>query len=327
MLPETMLQAGADAVVRGEGEWVLRQLLLRGIDTDTPGVVQYLDRRLIAGPPQPLISPLDDLPTPARDLMPKPDNQVHLMETSRGCPHNCRFCETTIFHGRRWRYLTPSRVVKEVRQLIEEQDAWIIEITDDNFAASRRRVIQICEKLTAQELPAFFLLSARADDLLAVPELLPAMARARMLRISVGVETLSPELARSAGKYISLERYRELFDRMRELGMFSVASFIVGLPWETEEQRDQALDLALAAGPDAAQFIPFHPFPGVPLAEGCQSTEPTAEATRRAQDLTVDFYHDEQVRHRLSSAAEHDDVRAMLARGTLEKYSVDRYAG
>ena len=322
MQPEPILQAGADAVVRGEGEWVLKRLLEWGIEANTPGLVQYRDGKFRSGPDQPLISPLDDLPSPARDLMPPPKNQVHLMETSRGCPHDCRFCETTRFYGRRWRYQTPHRVVAEVQRLIEEREAWIIEITDDNFAASRRRVMQICEGLMSRELPAFFLLSARADDLLALPELLPAMARARMLRISVGVETLSPELARSAGKYISLENYRKLFERMRELGMFSVASFIIGLPGETDEQREHALELALAAGPDSAQFVPFYPYPGIPLAEGYLSAAPSTASMRRAEDLTHDFYRNAHVHSRLEKAAQQENIRAYLARGTLEKYGI-----
>ncbi len=321
MMPRIPLEAGADAVVAGEGESAFRRLMEEGIEPDSPGVIRLIDGALEAGPRPPPIRPLDQLSPPARDLMPMPDNQVHLMETSRGCPHACRFCETTRFYGRRWRYHSPQRVAEEVWRLVCELGAWIIEITDDNFGASRRRVLQICERLHNRELPAVFLLSARADDLLARPELLPAMARARMLRISVGVETLSPRLARSTGKFIALETYQALFDRMRDLGMFSVASFIVGLPGESAEERERTLELALSAAPDSAQFVPFYPFPGVPLAEKHPGPNPAPEAITAAARLTAAFYHADEVRSRLDRAARGGDIRASFAQGTLEKYA------
>lgn len=322
MLPRLPLEAGADAVVRGEGESALRLLLEQGLQADLPGVVLRGAGDLASDlPAAPLIQPLDRLPSPARDLIAVPANGVHLLETSRGCPHSCRFCETTRFYGRRWRPFSPGRVAAEVRRLVRDFGAWIIEITDDNFAADHRRVMDICRELSKEELPAFFLLSARADDLHTHKELLPAMAAARMLRISVGVETLSPQLARSAGKYIPLEVYQGIFERMRELKMFSVASFIVGLPGELPSERAGALEAALAVAPDSAQFIPFYPFREVPMAALHQGLDPAPDAVRDAERFTVAFYRHVEVENRLRQAEEGSDIRARLARGTLEKYA------
>lgn len=326
MLPRVPLEAGADTVVLGEGEITLRRLLVQGLSADLTGLARLADGVETRGPGAPLVRPLDALEPPARDLMPEPAGGVHLMETSRGCPHACRFCETTRFYGRRWRYLTPPRVAAEVRRLVQEHDAWIIEITDDNFAASRRRVLEICRLLQQEELPAFFMLSARADDLVANPGLLPAMAAARMLRISVGVETLDPGVARRAGKAIPLDTYRQLFERMRNLGMFSVASFITGLPGETTETRRSTVDLAEAAGPDAAQFVPFYPFPGIPLSHGRTGFDPDPVAVDDARRFTGEFYTRSSAYQRLAGAAEGEGVRALLARGTLEKYASSQTA-
>jgi radical SAM superfamily enzyme YgiQ (UPF0313 family) len=321
MLAREPLAAGADAVVRGEGETAFRRLLEQDMALDLPGIVRLKDGVLSRTDPAPRVRRLDRLPVPARDLMPDPQDGVHLMETSRGCPHACRFCETTRFYGRTWRAFSPQRVAAEVRRLVRKFGAWIIEITDDNFAAGHGRVLEICRLLEKHALPAFFMVSARADDLANDPGLLPAMAQARMLRISVGVETLSPTLARSAGKFIALETYRELFRRMRALGIFSVASFIVGLPGETPRERAETLDKALAAAPDAAQFIPFYPFPGVPMADGRQGLEPSPDAVRDAQRFTSAFYRQADVHDRLLKISAAEDIRGRLARGTLAKYA------
>jgi hypothetical protein len=210
-------------------------------------------------------------------------------------------------------------VVTEVQTLMDEHDASIILLADDNFCASSRRVRRICELLQGMDLPALFMVSARADDLLADPELLPAMAGARMLRVCVGVETLDPGTARAAGKPIAAETYRVAFDRMRELGMFGIASLIVGLPGETARARSCAVEQAVTAGPDAAQFVAFQAFPGTPMGAGRSSCEPDPADVEDALRFTAGFYGHPVVRERLHKAAAEEGIRGTLARGVLTK--------
>ena len=322
MLPEVLLDAGADGVVIGEGESTFQRILREGIQPGMPGMASLADDRPAIGPTQALIEPLDRIPLPARDLIPSPPTGIFLMETSRGCPHACRFCETTRFFGRHWRPHSPERVVREVRQLVDTHGAWIIQFSDDNFTANPVRVIDICARLEHESLPSFFLASARADDLLADPKLLPAMAKARIQRISVGVETLDIQTASAAGKTILPETYREVFRRMRELGMFSVASFIVGLPGETPRARDRAVESAIEAGPDSAHFLPFLPLPGVPLASGRNTYDPNPEDVRDGEQFTRAFFENPTVVSRLKTAAGKDGIRGMLARATLVRRTI-----
>ena len=102
MVPEMFLSAGVDAVVMGEGERTVERIFVNGIEPGAPGLACLVDGRMVKGRPQSLIRPLDQLPPPARDLMPPSGDGIHLMETSRGCPHSCAFCETTRFYGRNW---------------------------------------------------------------------------------------------------------------------------------------------------------------------------------------------------------------------------------
>lgn len=319
MTPDLLLEAGADAAVVGEGERTLRELVVDGLRPGMAGVVCRVDGERIQGPPRRLVFPLDELRPPARDLMPAPLDGVHLMETSRGCPHACSFCEATRFYGRRWRAFSATRVCEEVSRLVEEHGAWVIQIADDNFTANPPRVRRICAALEGGPLPLFFMVSARADDLASDPGLLPAMAKARMLRVSVGVETLDPELAAGVGKTIGVETYRQVFERMRELGMFSVASFIVGLPGEDAAIRARALELAVAAAPDTAQFLPFLPLPGVPAASGRRGPDPDPGDLEEAHRLTRGFYSHPDNRRRLKTAGRGDGLRAWMARDTLAK--------
>jgi radical SAM superfamily enzyme YgiQ (UPF0313 family) len=165
------------------------------------------------------------------------------------------------------------------------------------------------------------MVSCRADDLIADPELLPAMAEARMLRISVGVETLDPAVAAGVGKPIAPEVYADAFQRMRSLGIFSVASLIVGLPGETPNARQKAASLAIAAGPDAARFVPFLPVPGAPASQGRAAYEPDLADLRDADRFTRAFFDDPGVRTRLEQASAQGGIRGLLARGAIDRHA------
>lgn len=314
--PGPMLEAGADAVAIGEGETTFRNVVEFGIRHGSPGLATLEQGRLTKGSVQDLIVPLDRLPPPARDLMDPPPDGIHLMEASRGCPHYCSFCETTRFYRRRWRHFSIERIVAEVSRLVIEYDAWIIHFSDDNLTANPRWALRLCREIRKGPMPALFVAFARGDDLLRVPELLSAMAAARILRLNVGVETLDGTTATRVGKPVGVEVYGDAFERMRKLGMFSVASFIVGLPGESPAARASLVDQAIAAGPDSAHFVPFQPMPGTPLASDA-GKDPDPLDTRDAHDFTRAFFRDPVVNARLADASRGDGVRAMLAKSAL----------
>ena len=319
MTPEPLLNAGVDAVVMGEGETTFRAILAEGIRPGAPGLATRTDGAVVRGPPQPLIRPLDRLPRPARDLIAPPPDGVHLMETSRGCPHGCTFCEATRFFGRRWRAHSPGRVAAEVTHLVDDHDAYVVHFADDNFAASPARVLEICAALGSASRPAFIMASARIDDLLAHPQLIPALAGAGIRRVSVGVEALDPAIGDAIGKPLTVDQCRQAFTCMREHGIFSVASFIVGLPGESPEARSAAADLAVAAGPDAAQFLPLFPLPGTPLGRAGGGCVPEHDDVRDAAAATRAFYEHPLTRRRLEATTDRGGVAGLLARGTLDR--------
>lgn len=325
--PMLFLEADATAVVLGEGELTLRSILEFGFERGAAGTMCLVDGELVSGAPQRLIRPLDQLPFPARNLMPLPPDGVHLMETSRGCPHRCAFCETSRFHQGQWRPFSPERVAAEAVQLVEDYDAWTILFADDNFAASPNRVLQICDRLRRGPLPATFLAAVRADDLLRKPEIIPAMARARILRVNVGVETLEPDAAAAVGKPISRQVYREAFDCLRAHGIFSVASFIVGLPGQKADGAYALADLAVDSGPDAAIFVPFIPMPGTPLAAGRASFEVSDDDRQNAVAATTAFFRHPAVRRRLAEAEEAGGIRGLMAGATISHHLTENQLG
>jgi anaerobic magnesium-protoporphyrin IX monomethyl ester cyclase len=320
MLPETLLKAGADCAVFGEGEITLKQILEEGFAPGMAGTIVQENGRLVSGPSQPPISPLDRLNEPARDLFAPPSDGIHMMETSRGCPHTCEFCETTRFFGTRWRPYSPERVVQESKRLMDQYDALLIQLADDNFAASPKRVKKICKMLIeADALPIYFMLFTRADDLIKDPEVLPLMAEARMLRLNIGVDTLDPHVGESVKKIIPVEVYREAFERMRDVGIFSAASLITGLPGETPESREKAVERLIEAGPDFAQFLPYLPLPGLPRDKKHTDFDAHPDDIKEAKRLTRAYLTHPSVVARLETIVKKGGIHGQLALGTLDK--------
>jgi anaerobic magnesium-protoporphyrin IX monomethyl ester cyclase len=317
MSPRPLLEAGADAVVLGEGEETFRELISKGVSPTVNGLALLSKGTLTKTPSRPLIQDLDVLKEPARDLAGPPPEGVALVETSRGCPYNCIFCEASRFYNNVWRPRSPDIAVRDIQSLVE-QGATIIHIVDDNFTADPRRVLRICELLEKGPLPLFFYFSARSDDLLNLPGLIPALARAHFLRAGIGIETLEPELAHVIGKPISREQHSRAVNTLRKVGIYTMASFITGLPGETEDMRNRCVELAVTVGVDAAQFVPFQPLPGTPLEKG--SGEPESWAEEAAAQYTTDFRRHPAVIAQLLEAAPQTTVRGMLARAALAKW-------
>jgi len=317
MLPREVLEKGADAVVYSEGEITFRELLLFGVSKQLKGLFLIKDGKLIKTPPQSLIQPLDKLAEPARDLIAAPIDGITLLETSRGCPHSCIFCETTRFYNHTWRPRSPEIVSKDIRHLVTRHRANVILIADDNFMASPKRVIRICELIQNQPLPLFFMFSARSDDILRNPELVPLLAKAKFLRATVGVETFDKCLAQQIQKPITFEQHKKAFSAMRNAGIYTVASFIVGLPGETEEIQKNYLNSAVELGADSARFLPFQPLPGTQLGNGLG--EPSIFNIELAEKVTNLFERHPLVVRRLLDTAREPNVRGMLARASLSR--------
>lgn len=113
---QTLSRTGIDVAVRGEGDWVIRDLAIKYFSGEDwrllPGIAFRSEGEVVVNSPYPLIGNLDDLPFPDRSLLsPGADyfNPVvkrtpyTTIYTTRGCPGKCTFCTVPGFYGGRIR--------------------------------------------------------------------------------------------------------------------------------------------------------------------------------------------------------------------------------
>ena len=261
-----------DFGIVGEGEESFRELVERLAEgTDPWGIPGIVGPETFHTPGSP-IQDLDQLPFPARHLLPNsvyryalwPGKRVTTMITSRGCPYRCIFCDKSIF-GSKWRARSAKNVLDEVEQIVKDLRIQSIIIYDDLFTLDKRRVQEVCEGILERGLQFEWKCEGRVDRVDA--EMLRWMKKAGCSLIAYGVESGNEIGLEYLQKGITLPQIRRAFELTRNAGVRPMAYFILGIPVETFEQGLRTIELAKELSPDYAQFSILSPFPGTRLYE------------------------------------------------------------
>lgn len=271
---ESLTESGADAVIFGEGDLALPELMAAGGLTPLPGVgIRGPDGEVRLGPARPLIEDLDTLPMPAWELFaPARYASSHLLsrrspagwiETSRGCPFSCVYCSKQSF-GQGFRAKSPARVVEEMARMLR-LGFREVHIADDCFTADAERAAAICEQILSRglRLPWAPVIGVRVDTLSA--PLLRLMRRAGCYRVYMGIESGSERLLDAVHKGITLDDVRRAVSHCRAAGLETFGFFMIALPGETEQTMAQTRDFAVELGLDMAKISVTIPLPGTPL--------------------------------------------------------------
>ncbi len=261
---------GLDYIGIGEGEHTMvelaRSLAGRMDVRDVRGLALRGDGGIVRTAPRPLEDDLDRLPVPARDLVPLArylafDSHASVV-TSRGCPYECVFCSAPAWTGRSVRYRTPSLCVDEIEGLAAHGFTEIT-IEDDLFTLYRKHFMAVCDELVRRDTGIRWNAFSRVDTI--SPEIVETMARAGCQAICFGVESGSQEVLDLVKKRSSLDKVKEAMRMTQDVGISALASFIIGLPGETEETLRKTVEFANELHQEFGSLYGFHilaPFPG-----------------------------------------------------------------
>ena len=215
---------------------------------------------------------LDELPLPARELLPNEKyryvllgDKVTTMQTSRGCPFPCSYyCPYPLVQGRKWRAQTPERVVKEIEDVVYNHQIKKILFRDATFTLDKSRVEQICDLIIQKNVKVEWWCETRVDRLNS--KLMEKMKQAGCQGMNIGVETGDPEvLKRQAKTGMTLDKLKAIKKIAQQLGLRLHFLLMIGLPEETKKSLYQTYKLICSLKPETIGITIVTPYPGTQL--------------------------------------------------------------
>ena len=244
------------------------------------GVVFRQGQEIIKNPPRPLITDLDSLLFPARELLgdakdyiPPPATYkrkpVAVIMTARGCNRRCIFC-FQIDKKRKSgiRYRSVENVIQEI-ELCLKQGYREIKFIDDTLAADYDRALQIAKEIKQRKLNFTWFASACVHQV--DKPLLRAFKDAGCWAILLGAESGVQKNLNTIRKGITLEQTRNAVKEAQEAGLTVYTPFIFGIPGETFEEGLKTIEFACTINPDIANFHALTPFPGTELYDNIEN--------------------------------------------------------
>src|SRR5574341_1059791 len=220
-----------DFVCRGDGEQLILDLLERLDDPATvTGVTWQKDGRVVANPNRVLERNLDQWPFPDRESLPLDFvesmpldvpavlslDRFTTMQTSRGCPWPCVFCDIPIFNEGKWRSRSPQHVVAEMNQL--KKDGYgAVYFVDDHFLLQPKRIEAICKGINDNDIRIQWGCEGRVDS--TCMELFPDMAKAHCRTLMFGIESGSQRMLDRLKKEQTLEEVETAVRNAKQAGI------------------------------------------------------------------------------------------------------------
>jgi len=266
-----------DAIVRGEGEWTMQELVNRldqGQSLRGCLGVTYRDSdgRLIHNDERPVETELDRFPNPARHLVKdvydqgqyyallEAERPVGGIVTSRGCPFSCGFCYNTI---RRYRMHSPEHILNELVTLRTEYGVRFVEFNDILFTANRERAERVFELLIQEKLDIRFAFKARAPEL---DDAFVALAkRAGAAQIGFGVESGVQTILDRMNKKTTVAQCARGIEIVRRHGLRCHTGYVLGYPEETPDTIRKTVEFILRTKPTTLTIDVLLPYPDTPV--------------------------------------------------------------
>ena len=270
---ETIKIESVDYLVLGEGEEVFCDLVeaikfsseLKKI----PGIVFKKKGQIINVGARPHIKNLDDLPFPARRLVPYKKYSSLLFKgkvvttifTSRGCPFRCSFCDRPHL-GKVFRARSAKNVVDELEacgQLGINEFLFY----DDTFTVNKKRVIDICNEIVKRRLNISWDIRARVDTV--NEEIIMHLKKAGCQGIHYGIEAGTEKILKVLNKGITINHARKIFNLTRRYKIPILAYFMIGNPEETLDDIYTTFKVMKRLKPDYLHMTILTPFPGTKI--------------------------------------------------------------
>jgi len=277
--PEYFLRkTGADAIVIGEGEVTIIELLnalktkkvfhqIKGIAFRDGDNVTLNDRR-------PLIDDIDSIPFPAYELFPieyyrllrephssKADFVMPIL-SGRGCPFRCNFCYRM---DKGFRARSSEHIIEEIKLLKADYGITYITFGDELLMSSYNRTIELCNDFIKHKINVKWECNGRLNY--ARKDVLALMKKSGCVFINYGIEAMDDQILRNMNKALTTKKIINGIEATLKSGISPGFNIIFGNIGESRDTLRKGVEFLLKYD-DGAQMRtirPVTPYPGCDL--------------------------------------------------------------
>jgi len=257
----------ANFVVRGEGEETIVELikfLEENKSLDKVKGLTFKDRRgeIVKNPDRELIKNLNEAPIPDFTLVYQWQEKTKVIPiaTSRGCPFACKFCSVIPMFGRKYRFKTIKRVIKELKDAAKYGKKHVFFI-DDNFAADKRKLKEFLTAILDEGIKISWSAQVRTD-IAKDPELLSLMKKTGCFALFIGFESINPATLSLYNKSQSIVDVENAIAAVKNHRINIHGMFVLGSDTDDIEIIKKTADFAIENELESIQFMMLTPLPG-----------------------------------------------------------------
>jgi len=302
-----------DHVGMGEGEELLPDYLEHLAEPEAvEGLVWRRGAAVIQNAPRAPLRDLDRYPYPDRQSLPIDYveslpldvpavlslDRFCTMQTSRGCPYTCIYCDIPSLAEGKWRSRSAAHVLGEMQEL-SDQGYRSVYLTDDHFLLKRQRIQDICNGIIERKLQFRWGCEGRVDSV--GVEQLPLLARARCDMLAFGVEAGTQTTLDRLRKRQTLAQVKHAVGEAKRHGIDRVHGFfVIGCPGESAGDIRETFRFAARLQIDTFGFNRLAVYRGTPLwkryvEQGLLDEDRDWDKTFKCCDIDPDTVPNDQV--------------------------------
>lgn len=266
-------QSEFDFIVRGEGEETCRKLVcalsLGESLENVAGIAFRREGQPYATMAREMIADLDAYRI-GWELIDFSDysywgrKRAVVVQFSRGCPHPCNYCGQRGFWTK-WRHRNPERFAAEIARLHRDHGVQVFNFADENPTSSKKMWKRFLQALIAEDVDVTLVGSTRADDIVRDRDHLHLYKQAGVERFLMGMENTDEAVLAKIRKGGSTTTDREAIKLMRQHGMLSMATWVVGFEEEKDADYWRVLRQLISYDPDQIQSVYVTPHRWTPF--------------------------------------------------------------
>jgi radical SAM superfamily enzyme YgiQ (UPF0313 family) len=291
-----------DAVIRGEGEFPMRELAA-ALERNEPyehikNLWVRADGGIVKNSIRPLIRDLDRLPFPDKTAL---DYQRVIDEAggvnrfifSRGCPFECSYCSNKALSGLYgsgpyFRQRSPQSAIREIQLDMEKYSFRFVTFDDDTMSLNKGWFYEFFS-LYAQHIPYPFRCNLRVGTV--DEDMIRLLKDAGVNNVAIGIEHGNERFRKEVLKRnMSNRDIVELFRLCARYGVKTEEFIMVGFPYETKQLFLDTVKLCRAVSAKGGTVI-FHPYPKTELGELCAQNGwlPEKDHFREREEAVISY--------------------------------------